>query len=124
MVTDVTLSDVSWDSFLLSWQAKKGAFEGFLVEVMDAESGAEWQNHTVAADARSLPVKGLSPSTWYRANLYGVYRGSLLEPVYADTITGIGVMLTIVAAGPTLNFCLASATLRKMSNLTSHCIYV
>ncbi|KAM8865304.1 tenascin isoform 1-T2 [Synchiropus picturatus] len=87
LVTNVTVSDVSWDSFLLSWSADEGAFQAFLIEVTDAESGAEWQNHTLPADARSLAVSGLTPSTWYRANLYGVYKGLLLDPVFADTIT-------------------------------------
>ncbi|KAM6965214.1 tenascin [Aplochiton taeniatus] len=86
-VTKVTVTDVSWDSFLLSWHAQQGAFEGFLVEVADAEAGMEWQNHTVPADAQSLLLTGLSPSTWYRVSLYGVYRGTLLEPAFADTIT-------------------------------------
>nr|XP_043881619.1 tenascin isoform X1 [Solea senegalensis] len=87
VVSDVTVSDVSWDSFLLSWSAEDRAFDAFLVEVTDAETGAEWQNHTEPGDARSFVVTGLSPSTWYRANLYGVYRGVLLDPVFADTIT-------------------------------------
>ncbi|XP_034026895.1 tenascin isoform X1 [Thalassophryne amazonica] len=90
LVTNVTVSDVMWDSFLLSWFAADGAFEGFLVEVTDAETGAEWQNHTMPANARSLTIVGLSPNTWYRANLYGVYRGALLDPVFADTITDLG----------------------------------
>uniref|UniRef100_A0A3B4TSK7 Tenascin Cb n=1 Tax=Seriola dumerili TaxID=41447 RepID=A0A3B4TSK7_SERDU len=90
VVTNVTISDVSWDSFLLSWSAEDGAFETFLIEVTDAETGAEWQNHTVPADARSLAISGLSPTTWYRANLYGVHRGALLDPVFADTITDLG----------------------------------
>lgn len=89
MVTNVTISDVSWDSFLLSWSADEGAFQAFLIEVTDAETGAEWQNHTVSADARSLAISGLSSTTWYRANLYGLYRGAILDPVFADTITGI-----------------------------------
>ncbi|KAF0033551.1 hypothetical protein F2P81_013617 [Scophthalmus maximus] len=87
VVTNVTVSDVSWDSFLLSWSAEDGAFEAFLIEVTNAETGAEWQNHTVPADTRSLTLSGLSPTTWYRANLYGVYRGTFLDPVFADTIT-------------------------------------
>ncbi|XP_028433780.1 tenascin isoform X2 [Perca flavescens] len=87
VVTNVTVSDVSWDSFLLSWSADDGALEAFLIEVTDAETGAEWQNHTVPADARSLAISGLSSSTWYRASLYGVFRGALLDPVFADTIT-------------------------------------
>uniref|UniRef100_A0A7N6B389 Tenascin C n=1 Tax=Anabas testudineus TaxID=64144 RepID=A0A7N6B389_ANATE len=89
VVTNITVSDVSWDSFLLSWSAEDGAFEAFLIEVTDAETGAEWQNHTVPGDARGLFISGLSPTTWYRASLYGVYRGVLLDPVFAETITGI-----------------------------------
>uniref|UniRef100_A0AAQ5XBF8 Tenascin C n=1 Tax=Amphiprion ocellaris TaxID=80972 RepID=A0AAQ5XBF8_AMPOC len=102
VVTNVTVSDVSWDSFLLSWSAEDGAFEAFLIEVTDAETGAEWQNHTVSADARSLSITGLSPTTWYRANLYGVYRGVLLDPVFADTITGINAVNTEALLFPLL----------------------
>ncbi|XP_030272690.1 tenascin isoform X1 [Sparus aurata] len=87
VVTNVTVSDVSWDSFLLSWSAEDGAFQAFLIEVTDAETGAEWHNHTVPAHARSLTISGLSPATWYRASLYGLYRGAVLDPVFADTIT-------------------------------------
>uniref|UniRef100_A0A7N8WR88 Tenascin C n=1 Tax=Mastacembelus armatus TaxID=205130 RepID=A0A7N8WR88_9TELE len=89
VVNNLTVSDVSWDSFLLSWSADNGVFDAFLIEVTDAEMGAEWQNHTLPADARSLTIYGLSPTTWYRTNLYGMYRGALLGPVGADTITGI-----------------------------------
>ncbi|XP_030272692.1 tenascin isoform X2 [Sparus aurata] len=90
VVTNVTVSDVSWDSFLLSWSAEDGAFQAFLIEVTDAETGAEWHNHTVPAHARSLTISGLSPATWYRASLYGLYRGAVLDPVFADTITDLG----------------------------------
>uniref|UniRef100_A0AAV2MPY4 Tenascin C n=1 Tax=Knipowitschia caucasica TaxID=637954 RepID=A0AAV2MPY4_KNICA len=87
VITNVTVRDVSWDSLVLSWWAEDGAFEGFLVELNDAEAGAEWQNHTVSGNARSLSLSGLSPNTWYRASLYGLHKGALLEPVFADTIT-------------------------------------
>ncbi|XP_059920201.1 tenascin-like isoform X2 [Gadus macrocephalus] len=90
VVTEVTVSEVTWDGFTLSWRADDGAFEGFLVEVTDAETGAEWRNHTVDGDGRSLAVTGLSPVTWYRANVYGVWRGAQMEPVHADTITELG----------------------------------
>lgn len=94
VVANITVSDVSWDSFLLSWSAEDEAFEAFLIEVTDAETGAEWQNHTAPADVRSLVISGLSPATWYRASLYGVYRGIVLDPVFAETITGISAAST------------------------------
>lgn len=107
VVTNITISDVSWDSFLLSWSAEDGAFEAFLIEITDAETGAEWQNHTVSADARSLAISGLSPTTWYRVILYGVYRGILLDPVFAETITGIS---AINAGASLFSFLIASSS--------------
>lgn len=91
VVNHFTISDVSWDSFQLSWSAKEGAFQAFLIKVTDAEMDSDVQNHTVPADAQSLAISDLSATTWYRVNLYGLYRGALLGPVYADTITGISV---------------------------------
>uniref|UniRef100_A0A669EHW2 Tenascin Cb n=1 Tax=Oreochromis niloticus TaxID=8128 RepID=A0A669EHW2_ORENI len=82
-----------YQDFLLSWFAEDGAFEAFLITVTDAETGAEWQNHTVPADARSLAITSLYPTTWYRAIVYGVYRGAPLDPVIAETITGINSLL-------------------------------
>ncbi|KAM9392083.1 tenascin isoform 2-T2 [Pholidichthys leucotaenia] len=90
VLVNVTISDVSWDSFLLSWSTENGEFEAFVVEVSDAETGTEWQNHTAPANARSLAISGLSPATWYRASVYGIYRGAPLELVLAETITDLG----------------------------------
>ncbi|XP_068616944.1 tenascin isoform X2 [Brachionichthys hirsutus] len=90
VVTNVTISDVSWDSFLLSWSAEDGVFQAFLIEVSNEEIGAEWQNQTTSSEARSIVISGLSPTTWYTARLYGLYKGGLLDPVFADTITALG----------------------------------
>ncbi|XP_038868789.1 tenascin-like isoform X2 [Salvelinus namaycush] len=86
----LTVSDVSWDSFLVSWVTEEGDFDGFVVEVTDAEAGVDWQNHTLQDAAQSLGIVGLSPATWYNVSLYGLFKGALLGPVYADTITGLG----------------------------------
>uniref|UniRef100_H3CZ25 Tenascin Cb n=1 Tax=Tetraodon nigroviridis TaxID=99883 RepID=H3CZ25_TETNG len=87
LVTSFTISDVSWDSLQLSWEAPDGAFQAFLVKVTDAETGSEVQNHSVVAGARSFAISDLSATTWYRVSLYGLHRGALLGPVTADTIT-------------------------------------
>uniref|UniRef100_A0A8C7UMV0 Tenascin C n=1 Tax=Oncorhynchus mykiss TaxID=8022 RepID=A0A8C7UMV0_ONCMY len=86
----LTVSDVSWDSFLVSWVTEEGDFDGFVVEVTDAEAGVDWQNHTLQDAAQSLGIVGLSPATWYNVSLYGLFKGALLGPVYADIITGLG----------------------------------
>ncbi|KAJ3604508.1 hypothetical protein NHX12_029248 [Muraenolepis orangiensis] len=87
VVSDLSVSEVSWDGFTLSWLADAGAFDGFLVEVTDAETGAHQLNRTAAGEDRSFAVSGLESVTWYRASVYGVFRGALMEPVHADTIT-------------------------------------
>lgn len=119
-VTNVTVSDVSWESFLLSWSADDGAHDAFLIEVTDAETGAEWQNHTVPADARSLVVSGLSPGTWYKAALYGVHTGVRLEPVFADTITGTDAVSSGASLCPLLHS--LPAALRKRTATFSCCL--
>ncbi|KAL0979161.1 hypothetical protein UPYG_G00181500 [Umbra pygmaea] len=87
LLGNLTVSDVSWDSFLVSWVTEEGAFDGFVVEVTDAETGLDLQNHTVQDAAQSLAILGLSPATWYNVSLYGLFKGSLLGPVSADIIT-------------------------------------
>uniref|UniRef100_A0A8C9T6N3 Tenascin Cb n=1 Tax=Scleropages formosus TaxID=113540 RepID=A0A8C9T6N3_SCLFO len=88
-VGGLTISEVSWDSFNVSWLSEHGSFEGFLVEVTDSEGGDEGQNHTLPAEAQSVGITQLSPSTLYTVSLYGVYRGSLSEPVLTKALTGI-----------------------------------
>ncbi|MEQ2315193.1 hypothetical protein AMECASPLE_019564 [Ameca splendens] len=119
-VTNVTVSDVSWESFLLSWSTDDGAFEAFLIEVTDAESGTEWKNHTVPTDARSHIISGLFPSTWYRASLYRVHRVALLDPVFADTITGTNSVSTGALLCPLLHS--LSAALNEFTGTSRCCL--
>nr|XP_023696504.1 tenascin-like [Paramormyrops kingsleyae] len=88
-VGDLTISDVSWDSFNVSWRSEERALEGFLVEVLDSEEGAtnEGRNHSLPAEARSIGITQLVPSTLYTISLYGKYRGSLLDPVTTVALT-------------------------------------
>uniref|UniRef100_A0A673LIT8 Tenascin-like n=1 Tax=Sinocyclocheilus rhinocerous TaxID=307959 RepID=A0A673LIT8_9TELE len=88
-VGNITISDVSWDSFSVSWELDRGEVEGFLVEVSDPDGLSDGQNHTLSSQEFSLAVTDLSPSTFYRVILYGLYKGELLDPVFAEAITGI-----------------------------------
>lgn len=88
-VGDVTISDVSWDSFSVSWDVEGKEFDGFLVEVSDPDGLTDGQNHTLSGQEFSLAVTELSPSTFYRVALYGMFKGDLVDPVFAEAITGI-----------------------------------
>lgn len=86
---NITISDVSWDRFSLSWELDRGEVEGFLIEVSDPDGLFDGQNHTLSSQEFSLAVTELSPSTFYRVTLYGLYKGDLLDPVFAEAVTGI-----------------------------------
>ncbi|KAK3514893.1 hypothetical protein QTP70_033821, partial [Hemibagrus guttatus] len=87
LVGNITISAVSWDSFNISWELKRGKFDGFLIEVVDPDGLSEGQNHTVSGQEYNLAITDLSPSTFYRVVLYGLYKGDLLEPVFGEAIT-------------------------------------
>uniref|UniRef100_A0A8C1EGI9 Tenascin Ca n=1 Tax=Cyprinus carpio carpio TaxID=630221 RepID=A0A8C1EGI9_CYPCA len=71
-IGSLSVSDVSWDSFNVSWTIEDGsAFESFVIEVANS-AGPERQNLSVSGDAHSLWMSGLSPDTSYIITLYGV----------------------------------------------------
>ncbi|CAN9504363.1 unnamed protein product [Ophioblennius macclurei] len=86
-VVNLTISDITWDSFTASWSPSGGEFETFVIEVTNLENFAESQNLTLSGDALSLGISGLNPNTSYMVGLYGMYEGSFLEPVYGEATT-------------------------------------
>uniref|UniRef100_A0A8C2CZ52 Zmp:0000000846 n=1 Tax=Cyprinus carpio TaxID=7962 RepID=A0A8C2CZ52_CYPCA len=86
-IGSLSVSDVSWDSFNVSWTIEDGsAFDSFVIEVANA-AGPERQNLSVSGDARSLWLSGLSPDTSYVITLYGVHQGSILGSIYTQAAT-------------------------------------
>uniref|UniRef100_A0A8C2D7F7 Zmp:0000000846 n=1 Tax=Cyprinus carpio TaxID=7962 RepID=A0A8C2D7F7_CYPCA len=76
-IGSLSVSDVSWDSFNVSWTIEDGsAFDSFVIEVANA-AGPERQNLSVSGDARSLWLSGLSPDTSYVITLYGVHQATV-----------------------------------------------
>ncbi|XP_061118377.1 tenascin-like isoform X1 [Conger conger] len=87
LVGNLTISDLSWDSFNVSWSPEEAEYDAFLIEIAELEGGEQVANHTLSGDARSLGVSGLNPSTTYRIILYGVHKGEILEPGFAEVAT-------------------------------------
>ncbi|XP_067114079.1 tenascin isoform X4 [Osmerus mordax] len=86
-VVNLTISDITWDSFTVSWSPQDGDFESFVLEMTNLDGGSESQNLTLSGDAFSLGIPGLRPNTTYMVGLYGLHQGSFLEPVYAEATT-------------------------------------
>ncbi|XP_052412337.1 tenascin isoform X2 [Carassius gibelio] len=86
-IGSLSVSDVSWDSFNVSWTIDDGStFDSFVIEVANS-AGPERQNLSVSGDARSLWLSGLSPDTSYIITLYGVHQGSILGSIYTQAAT-------------------------------------
>uniref|UniRef100_A0A672RLY8 Tenascin-like n=1 Tax=Sinocyclocheilus grahami TaxID=75366 RepID=A0A672RLY8_SINGR len=96
-IGSLSVSDVSWDSFNVSWTIEDdSAFDSFVIEVANA-AGPERQDLSVSGDARSLWMSGLSPDTSYIITLYGVHQGSILGSIYTQAATGTLAYLDIPA---------------------------
>lgn len=88
MVVNLTISDITWDGFTVSWSPSSGEFDSFVIEVTNLENLAESQKLTLSGDALSLGITGLNPNTSYMIGLYGMYQGSFLELAYGEGTTG------------------------------------
>lgn len=88
MVTNLTISDITWDGFTASWSPTGGEFDSFVIEVTNLDDFTESQNLTLSGGALSLGISGLNPNTSYMVGLFGMYEGSFLEPLYIVATTG------------------------------------
>uniref|UniRef100_A0A673B3T0 Zmp:0000000846 n=1 Tax=Sphaeramia orbicularis TaxID=375764 RepID=A0A673B3T0_9TELE len=103
MVVNLTISEITWDSFTASWTHMGGEFDSFVIEVTNLENTAESQNLTLSGDAFSLVISGLNPNTSYMVGLYGMYQGSFLEPVYTDKMNMYHIFSPLIAEEPDLS---------------------
>lgn len=87
-MSNLAVSDVTWDGFTASWTPAGGEFDSFVIEITNLENLEESRNLTLSGGALSLAVSGLKPNTSYMLGLFGVYRDSILEPVFTEATTG------------------------------------
>uniref|UniRef100_A0AAV2IRS3 Zmp:0000000846 n=1 Tax=Knipowitschia caucasica TaxID=637954 RepID=A0AAV2IRS3_KNICA len=87
LALNLTLSDITWDSFTASWGSMGEDFDSFVLEVTNLDNMAESQNLTLSGGAFSLVLSGLTPNTSYMVGLYGLYQGAFIEPTYSEATT-------------------------------------
>ncbi|XP_074975224.1 tenascin-X [Caretta caretta] len=83
---ELSASDVTHDSILLSWTIQAGDFDSFLLQYKDAEGNP--QALPVDGGSRTVTVANLAPSRRYKFNLYGISGRKRLGPVSTDAVTG------------------------------------
>ncbi|XP_067321172.1 tenascin-X [Anolis sagrei] len=84
---DLTVSEVTPDSLLLSWSIREGSFDSFLIQYKDAVG--KLQTLPVDGAMRSLHLYNLAPSQRYKFTVFGVSGQKRLGPVSIDAVTAV-----------------------------------
>uniref|UniRef100_A0A3B4AVD1 Tenascin C n=1 Tax=Periophthalmus magnuspinnatus TaxID=409849 RepID=A0A3B4AVD1_9GOBI len=74
-VEQLFVSDVTANSFRLSWTADEDMFDRFLIKLRDSKRVAHPQEYSVHGAERTLVLKGLMGGTEYEIELYGIKLG-------------------------------------------------
>ncbi|MGH0176036.1 UNVERIFIED_CONTAM: hypothetical protein FKN15_002515 [Acipenser sinensis] len=86
-VGNLFVSDITSDSFSLSWTATGGSFDGFALEIIDSNRLLEPMEYSLARDVLATHISGLSPRTDYIAYLYGLTHGVRTQALSAVAST-------------------------------------
>lgn len=81
---ELSISETTSDSLLLSWSVPTGSFDSFLVQYEDGGL----QSLPVGGASREMMVSSLTPSRSYQFDLYGISGGQRLGPISTKALTG------------------------------------
>uniref|UniRef100_A0A8C6RNT8 Tenascin n=1 Tax=Nannospalax galili TaxID=1026970 RepID=A0A8C6RNT8_NANGA len=84
---EVTVAEVGWDAFKLNWTAPEGAYEHFLIQVLEADTTQGAKNLTVPGGLRSVDLPGLRASTRYYVSIRGVTQDFSTAPLSVEVLT-------------------------------------
>lgn len=83
------ISDITADSFRLSWTTDEDLFDRFIIKVRDSKRLAHPQEFSVHGDKRTKDITGLMSGTEYEIELYGVTVDQRSQPITGLAQTGI-----------------------------------
>ncbi|XP_051892775.1 tenascin-like isoform X2 [Pristis pectinata] len=78
---NLAVTNVTSNSFQLSWAAHSGAFDSFLITVKDVNGLGRPLKISRLAGQHTADITGLVPGTDYKIDLYGVVQGQLSQPL-------------------------------------------
>uniref|UniRef100_A0A8D2DUI3 Tenascin n=1 Tax=Sciurus vulgaris TaxID=55149 RepID=A0A8D2DUI3_SCIVU len=84
---EVTVAEVAWDTLKLNWTAPEGAYEHFVIQVQEADTGEVAQNLTVPGGLRSVDLSGLRSVTRYSITIRGVAWDFSTAPLSVEVLT-------------------------------------
>lgn len=83
------MSDVTADSFRLTWAADEDLFDRFVIKIRDSKRLAHPQEYNARGDERTMVITGLMGGTEYEIELYGVSLDQRSQPITGVAQTGI-----------------------------------
>ncbi|KFV20274.1 Tenascin-R, partial [Tauraco erythrolophus] len=89
-VGELIVSDITPESFNLSWTTTNGDFDAFTIEIIDSNRLLEPMEFNISGDSRTAHISGLSPSTDFIVYLYGISHGFRTQAVSAAATTVVG----------------------------------
>uniref|UniRef100_A0A8D0FRM0 Tenascin n=1 Tax=Strix occidentalis caurina TaxID=311401 RepID=A0A8D0FRM0_STROC len=89
-VGELTVSDITPESFNLSWTTTNGDFDVFTIEIIDSNRFLEPMEFNISGNSRAAHISGLSPSTDFIVYLYGISRGFRTQAISAAATTVVG----------------------------------
>uniref|UniRef100_A0A8C2UEL5 Tenascin n=1 Tax=Coturnix japonica TaxID=93934 RepID=A0A8C2UEL5_COTJA len=86
-VGELIVSDITPESFNLSWTTTSGDFDAFTIEIIDSNRLLEPMEFNISGDSRTAHISGLSPSTDFIVYLYGISHGFRTQAISAAATT-------------------------------------
>ncbi|NXI92235.1 TENA protein, partial [Psophia crepitans] len=86
-VGELTISDITPESFNLSWTTTNGDFDSFTIEIIDSNRLLEPMEFNISGNSRTAHISGLSPSTDFIVYLYGISHGFHTQATSAAATT-------------------------------------
>ncbi|XP_072908183.1 tenascin isoform X5 [Hemitrygon akajei] len=84
------VSEVTSNSFKLSWTTDDNPFDYFNIRVRDSKNEFPPLDHRVSGDLRSTNIQGLQDDTEYDISLVGFTDGRQSQPIHIIATTGLG----------------------------------
>ncbi|XP_051492691.1 tenascin isoform X3 [Apus apus] len=86
-VGELTVSDITPESFNLSWTTTNEDFDIFTIEIIDSNRLLEPMEFNISGNSRTAHISGLSPSTDFIVYLYGISHGFRTQAISAAATT-------------------------------------
>lgn len=87
-IGNLNVSNVTPESFNLSWTVTNGAFETFTIEIIDSNRLLETVQYKISGAARTAYISGLRPSNDFIVYLSGLAPGIRTQTINVTVTTG------------------------------------